>query len=204
MTMNTIPTFTEFGKISRLSRDIVITEKLDGTNSQILIADDQEPFIDEKRGELPFLCGSRNRWIFPGDDNYGFATWAYKNAKELMGLGPGRHFGEWWGAGIQRNYGLKEKRFSLFNTGRWAEVGQSIREGQSTAPSCCRVVPVMYSGQFSESAINECLEVLRAFGSVAEPGFLNPEGVVIFHTASNQMFKKTILKDEIPKSLSNS
>lgn len=37
-------------------------------------------------------------------------------------------------------------------------------------------------------------------GSVAAPGFANPEGVVIYHTAGNVLFKKTLIKDEIPKS----
>ncbi len=201
--MNTIPAFEEFDKIARLSREIVITEKIDGTNAQILIADDQQPFLHEKHGELPFLCGSRNKWIYPGEDNAGFAAWAYKNAKELMGLGPGKHFGEWWGSGIQRNYGLKEKRFSLFNTGRWFDAvrGTKTNDKQFSAPSCCYVVPCLYVGGFSERMINTQLEQLRDQGSIAAPGFMKPEGIVVYHTAANLYFKKTIEKDEMPKSL---
>jgi hypothetical protein len=94
--------FREFPKMARLSREIIITEKIDGTNAQIFIGEDGE-----------FLCGSRTRWITPENDNYGFAKWAYERKDDLIrDLGPGRHFGEWWGQGIQRGYGLKEKRFS--------------------------------------------------------------------------------------------
>lgn len=115
--------FTGFPKIARLNREIVITEKIDGTNAQI--------FINEAGG---LFAGSRTRWITPGkDDNYGFAGWVERNRKELLKLGPGQYFGEWWGAGIQRRYGMTEKVFSLF---RQPEV----------LPSCCRVVPVLLLG----------------------------------------------------------
>ena len=116
--------FVGFSKIARLSREMVITEKIDGTNGCIFIGEDGE-----------FLVGSRSRWITPENDNHGFARWVYDHKNELMSLGPGRHFGEWWGSGIQRGYGLTkgEKRFSLFNVKRWKE----------ERPSCCYVVPVL-------------------------------------------------------------
>jgi hypothetical protein len=103
---NLPPDFKGFGKIARLSRNMIITEKLDGTNAQVYI---------DQWGEI--RAGSRNRWIKVGDDNYGFAAWVEANKEELRKLGPGRHFGEWWGNGIQRGYGLPkgDKRFSLFN-----------------------------------------------------------------------------------------
>jgi LexA DNA binding domain len=44
-----------------------------------------------------------------------------------------------------------------------------------------------------------CLDFLRSDGSAAAPGFMRPEGVVIFHTASGALFKQTIEKDEEPK-----
>ena len=45
------------------------------------------------------------------------------------------------------------------------------------------------------------LEALRVRGSEAAPGFMNPEGVVIYHIAGNIGFKKTIEKDEQPKGI---
>src|SRR6266853_6537645 len=105
------PEFVEFPKIARLSREIVVTEKIDGTNGVIYISDN---------GEV--LVGSRSQWIATKSngsaDNFGFASWAEQHTSELRTLGPGRHYGEWWGCGIQRGYGLPkgEKRFSLFNT----------------------------------------------------------------------------------------
>jgi len=169
--------FIEFPKIPRLSRECVITEKIDGTNAQICITPEGAMWV-----------GSRSRWITPADDNYGFARWAYDNKDELMRLGVGSHFGEWWGSGIQRNYGLKEKRFSLFNVHRWAD--------PLARPRCCDIVPILFTGEFNTHTIIEILDVLKAGGSKAAPGFMNPEGVVIYHTASKQLFKKTILKDE--------
>ncbi len=174
------PEFTPFPKIARISRQIVVTEKIDGTNAQVFITE---------MGEI--FAGSRTRWITVKDDNYGFAKWVADNERELLTLGPGAHFGEWWGAGIQRRYGLTEKRFSLFNVGRW--------NGDNPPPACCHVVPVIYSGVFSQEAIDGAIESLAKFGSLAAPGFMKPEGIVVYHAAAKTLFKKTIEKDEMPK-----
>lgn len=175
--------FVEFPKIARLSREIIVTEKIDGTNGVI--------YIDE---DGTVLVGSRSQWIAMrakgGADNFGFASWAEKYSDELRRLGPGRHYGEWWGSGIQRGYGLPkgEKRFSLFNTSRWTD--------DALRPFCCCVVPVLYTGIFATDAIEHCLDELKRHGSKAAPGFMKPEGVVIFHPQGNVGFKKTIEKDE--------
>ena len=175
--------FVEFRKIPRLSREIIITEKLDGTNAVIFNGEDGE-----------FLVGKKSAWITPENDNHGFAKWAFANKQELHLLGPGYHFGEWWGQGIQRGYGLKEKRFSLFNVSRWGD--SSIR------PSCCHVVPTVCQGPFVDSTVNFALEMLSA-GSIAAPGFQKPEGIVIFHTQSHYLFKKTFQFDDAGKGKDN-
>jgi hypothetical protein len=41
---------------------------------------------------------------------------------------------------------------------------------------------------------------LKEHGSVAQPGYMNPEGVVVFHVASGHLYKKTIERDEEWKS----
>lgn len=173
--------FSGFPKMARLSREVVITEKIDGTNAQVLITEAGDIF-----------AGSRNRFITPEDDNQGFARWVEGNKSELMELGPGRHFGEWWGRGIMRGYGLKEKRFSLFNVSRWAD--------GVVRPACCGVVPELYRGVFDTAVVDEVIEILKVGGSVAAKGFMRPEGVIVFHVAANIGFKKTIEKDDQPKS----
>jgi hypothetical protein len=173
--------FTEFPKISRYSREVVVTEKIDGTNAQV--------YVNDTMTEV--YAGSRSKWITPEDDNYGFARWVAEHRDELLTLGPGSHFGEWWGAGIQRRYDMKEKRFSLFNTHRWSEiVGR---------PPCCHVVPILWQGPFDQLDANAVLARLAEKGSVASPGFMKPEGIVIFHTAAQWLLKKTIEKDDVPK-----
>jgi hypothetical protein len=182
--------FIEFAKIARLSRECIITEKIDGTNGCIYIGEAGE-----------FLVGSRTRWITPEQDNHGFARWAFAYKDELIsGLGIGRHFGEWWGSGIQRGYGLLkgEKRFSLFNTNRWGEM-RDKEKYPIDKPPCCSVVPVIHHGIFTTGLIRDSLDILEDEGSLAAPGFMKPEGVVIFHTAAGYLFKKTIEKDEVPK-----
>lgn len=172
-----IADFEGFPKIARLSRGCVITEKIDGTNAAVCI---------DECGEV--WAQSRTRIITPEEDNFGFARWVQEHADELRALGPGRHFGEWWGAGIQRKYGLSEKRFSLFNTARWTE--------PSLYPACCSVVPVLYEGLFTTDAVAEAIMRLRSQGSYAAPGFMQPEGVIVWHEAARIMFKKTLDKDD--------
>src|SRR6478736_2373219 len=183
--------FIEFPKMARLSREVIVTEKIDGSNAQICITDD---------GQI--LAGSRNRWITPQSDNFGFAGWVERNKEELLQLGPGRHYGEWWGNGIQRRYGMKEKKFSLFNTQRWcrhdeepviiSSPNSSMIKYQERLPKCCDLVPVLYKGVFDTNKIEEVLEDLRINGSKAAPGFSDPEGVIVYHIAAGIGFKKTI------------
>ena len=208
--------FQKFDKIPRLSRDIVITEKIDGTNAQIYICSPDE--LRSNHGEdnkktLKFLeqyclhshihqgddktlyifAGSRKKWLDTSSkgDNFGFAKWVEANGKDLIKLGEGRHYGEWYGLGIQRNYGLDEKRFALFNVAKWSD--------NEVRPKCCEVVPTLYRGEFNTIDIKAVLADLKMDGSSIAPSFMNPEGIIIYHTASGRLFKKTILNDEKPK-----
>jgi hypothetical protein len=179
MTETTI--FNAFPKIARYSRLCTITEKIDGTNASIFISEDL----------LEFRTASRTKWITPEDDNAGFSRWAHEHKENLMQLGPGHHFGEWWGLGIQRKYGQDRKRFSLFNTSLWSDPG--------VRPLCCDVVPILYEGEFGDWGVSIALEHLRQYGSIAAPGFTKPEGIVIYHHAAKLYFKKTLVGDEKPK-----
>jgi hypothetical protein len=206
----TIP-FVEFEKIARLNREVVITEKIDGSNAQVHIraAEGQPEYGFDAEitiaGEPHYIrAGSRNRWIahVGSDDLNGFGRWVLENRSELALLGPGAHFGEWWGQGIQRKYGLQEKRWSLFNVGRWVGHGTDtpLTEKQQKAPYCCHVVPVLFQGIGMEYGVQSALGELRNSGSHAAPGFMQPEGIVVFHTASRNLFKVTLERDEEPKS----
>lgn len=169
--------FKEFPKIPRLNREVIVTEKIDGTNGCVVVSES---------GDV--TAQSRSQIITTANDNFGFAQWVAEHAEELRALGPGYHYGEWWGLGIQRNYALSEKRFSLFNVHRW----------ENERPACCHVVPVLMRGTASQSfsVAIPALELLRAGGSVAAPGFMKPEGIIAFHTQGNLMFKATLEKDE--------
>jgi len=195
-TMLSPPVFEGFPRMARLQREIVITEKIDGTNASVFITDDGSQIF----------AASRTRWITPENDNYGFARWVSEHKTELLTLGPGRHFGEWFGEGIQRRYGLTEKRFALFNVGRWGKCTCEGTEafpictcGLEDPPECCTVVPVLYRGPFNTAAIDKVMDDLFMSGSVASPGFGNPEGIVIYHTAAKAMFKRTFEHDETGK-----
>lgn len=189
--------FIPWPKTARLYRDVTVTEKIDGTNAAIRIEADGS---DEKNhvalagyrhddtGEHWYQLGaqSRNRLITPDADNYGFAAWVKENAESLVrDLGPGSHFGEWWGSGIQRGYGIEEKRFSLFNTAKWA--GAEFETPQ------LHTVPVLYQGVFNETDAVDMPEYkLSFYGSSAAPGFRNPEGICIFHSQSRRVYKYTL------------
>ena len=200
--------FEAFPKIARLNRNCTITEKIDGTNAAVLIEDATDDvgavFAPAPNGYVDCVkvwvsdrlyivqAQSRKRLITPGKgtDNSGFAAWVYDNAEELVAtLGEGRHFGEWWGQGIQRGYGLDHKRFSLFNSLRWKELRSPL----------VHVVPTLYVGPFDSRVIDEEVRCLRDFGSQAAPGFQPAEGVVVYHHASREYAKVTCVNDEKPK-----
>jgi len=63
---------------------------------------------------------------------------------------------------------------------------------------CCSNIDTFI---FDTELILAKLQQLKMHGSYASPGFMNPEGIVIYHKAGNLMFKKTIEKDEEPKNL---
>lgn len=169
-----VPEFKEWPKIPRLFKDCTITEKLDGTNAQVYIDD------------TGVYAGSRNRWLTVESDNFGFARWVKDNEAELRKFGNGRFFGEWRGEGIQRRYGVKGKVFSVFNPDYPEEM----------MPSCVSRVPVLYRGPFCTEKIKATLESLAINGSLASPGFMRPEGVIVYHHASAQKFKYTLEQDK--------
>ena len=67
-----MPEFVKFDKIPRLNREIIITEKIDGTNAGI--------YVDEV-GDV--YAASRTRWITLESDNFGFARWVEEHEDEL-------------------------------------------------------------------------------------------------------------------------
>jgi len=170
--------FEPFPSLQRYFRG-VITEKIDGTNAQVWISEDGKTL----------RAGSRKRWITPEADNFGFAVWCEENRTELLRLGPGRHFGEWWGRGIQRGYDLDERRFSLFDTKRWHPQSPEL-------PSCCHVVPILERGKLLPNAVDVVMQALASHGSVAAPGFARPEGVVLFSMDTGAMTKTTFERNQ--------
>jgi hypothetical protein len=56
-------------------------------------------------------------------------------------------------------------------------------------------VPTLYIGDFSTDKVDAALELLRTGGSVAAPGFMQPEGVVVFHAQSRSLYKVTLGDD---------
>jgi hypothetical protein len=184
---------------------MVISEKIDGTNGTIaLVALDSEsklsvakesaevldilPGFGDGDTPLAILAGSRNRWLTEVNDNFGFAKWVMENAGELAQMGPGWFRGEWWGRGIQRGYDQTKRNFSLF-----------IGAKPASLPECVNFVPTLYAGKFSECQVEQTLQDLQKYGSTASPGYMNPEGIVIYHTASGGMLKKTFEADELGK-----
>jgi hypothetical protein len=211
--------FQAWPKIPRLNRNCIATEKIDGTNAAIVIefveaGAPKDEFeiarvdldLSDTR-EFAVFAQSRKRLLQTneaggkGADNFAFAQWVKENAFELAAvLGEGRHYGEWWGQGIQRAYGLTEKRFSLFNAGRWHD-SQGNGLGDSAAPNCCSVVPVIATGNNINAVAEGAIAELNEHGSFAAPGFDDPEGVIVYHTAAKTSFKVTCKDDESPKGI---
>jgi nucleoside-diphosphate-sugar epimerase len=201
--------FVAWPKTMRHFRDIVVTEKIDGTNAGIHIdavsddtaewaqypADSYTLVVDGTRYML--TAQSRNRLIYPGKttDNYGFASWVYDHAEQLVRvLGAGLHFGEWWGRGIGRNYGMTGRRFSLFDTHKYAKLGAHL-----VGRVWMEAVPVLYQGPHDTTEIKRVLHSLNNFGSVVVAGWGKPEGICVYHSATRKTTKVTLDNNDAGK-----
>lgn len=246
--------FKPFPKIHRLNREIVISEKLDGSNAAIAIVPRKPHYLvsfetegEHNRGqvtratverlvsrtetssnwesvaefttieeawnkkhelmeqtlaEVDVYAQSRTRVLTPGKstDNFGFAAWVKEHEEVLKKLGPGVHFGEWYGRGIQRGYGLSERRFALFNVLRWTEDEKATLDEIKALVPQINTVPLIYRGDW-EWGVNgfappEVVVNMRLHGSYAVPGWMTPEGIVVHHVKSQASFKVTLENDE--------
>lgn len=152
--------FKSFDKMAHFSQvGMCVTQKIHGTNAQIIIED----------GKIQ--AASRTRLITPEDDNYGFAKFVAENATALIeALGEGRHFGEWAGPGINSGEGLKERTLVLFDFWRY---------DSEKLPKNVVLVPVIYRGKFDTSLLQGILLGLKMVGSKLVEGFMQVEGVVV-------------------------
>lgn len=204
--------FQAFPKIPRMDGNMFVTEKIDGTNACIvvtqLVHSWAKPVTLRVRAEGAeqgdadnmyetvgsVYAQSRNRIITPENDNYGFAQFVWDNASVLAnGLGEGRHYGEWWGRGINRGYGLDERWFSLFNTGRWTN--EAIEQGGMGDLPVAVVPLLVVHGSLDTAVVADAMDNLASGGSHAAPGYDRPEGVVVFHSKSGHMYKQTFEGD---------
>lgn len=161
--------FKEWPKIPRWQNEsYVITEKIDGTNGCIIVTEYGDIFAQSRSKILNETKAG---------DNFGFCKWVIGNKDDLLSLGVGYHFGEWWGHGIQRNYGLTERRFSLFNI--WLPEW----------PECVSKVPVI------EKTLDKAIARLKECGSQAAPGYMNPEGLVMLATQNRGTKYKYIINE---------
>lgn len=187
--------YPSFNKIERLENIYcIISEKIDGTNGLIEINYDSVKF------------GSKNRYLESHEDNAGFMNFYsyHKNifintAKELNEkeieisgetltkyeeIYPIHIYGEWFGKGIQRGYGLDKKFFMPFNP----EYAELLIEHE--VPHIVRPY-ILYEGKFSEKVATSSMHFLKEEGSYVIPKYMKPEGIVIYFPKYNFYLKDT-------------
>lgn len=176
-------------QISKVLGNVTVTEKIDGTNACLVFDADGNMFAQ-----------SRNRVITPASDNQGFARWAYRYQEELFHiLGEGRHFGEWWGKGIGRKYGMEHNVFSLFNVGRFYKTGPDGLDSMSTRAQGTSIfdqvsaVPHLFTGEYGSDAMKAAVTDLQDNNSkaAAQHGidFADPEGVCFYFREFDKVAK---------------
>jgi len=174
----------------------IISEKVDGTNGLIEIEYDD--------GLLAVRFGSRNRWLTLSSDNAGFMNFFAMFAKKIAIVpdilrakavneldnrnkvcsNPIRIYGEWYGKGIQRGYGLDTKYFMPFHT----ILAEALIE--ANVPN---IMPphIMYTGKFDKQIADDMMNLLRTHGSGVTPGYFNPEGIVVYFPTYQFCLKDT-------------
>jgi len=172
--------FEAFPKIQRYEKaHCTITEKIDGTNGCII-------FPDHFPETGAYTVQSRKRIITAGKqtDNAGFAGWVEKEVDRLYDFfGVGRHYGEWWGVSIQRGYDQTARYFTPFNSHRFSD--DYFMAMGVVGPPELRPLPVLWQGPLSElsQGTDTAMDLLKSVGSIAAPGYVNPEGWMIYSQA---------------------
>ncbi len=201
-----MPKLKRFGITPELFSEATLCERIDGHTVGIHIeplkTDPASGEVGVRAGDVMFMGATqhaqfyrvwvqnRNRIITPDQrDVAGVAAWAQAHAAQLAEtLGPGIHFGEWWGYKICRGYGLGpgDRRFSLFNTMRWSFI-------DGTQVPSLYISPVLWEGDLGQGwgTIVEEMDKLLAGGSVAAPGYRHPEGVILYHHGADTMMQHT-------------
>jgi hypothetical protein len=201
--------FAKFSSIGRLYRDVTITEKIDGMNACIVIVElngedlylnavahvKAMPFNSFEPRSFAVGVQSRKQFLSLDNDIQGLAAWVLEHAQELVqALGPGYHYGEYWGKNIQRSYHQKRNWFSLFNTKRWSKDNVGHIDGLLT-------VPVLYSGPYADWVNEIQLHRLETQGSFAAQEVddreldFRAEGIVGWHVALDTYYKVTLEGD---------
>lgn len=162
---------------------VIVTEKIHGANCHVNV-------VSQPDGSLKAIAGKRTSYV--GTQGlFGFGEFVTSNEKEICEkLGPGRHYAEWTGAGVNGDYGLKNKTAVLFNTRH-----HGPKKAAGVLPDRFDVVPVLYDGPYVQEKIDEVLADLKANGSKFSHGYMRPEGVVLFFPLFNA-YKKIVFKPE--------
>lgn len=170
--MDDLNEFKKYPKTKRfLDSTMLITEKLEGTNAQIVFLESETP------NYIPWLAGSRNKWLTETSSNFGFYQFVEENVEVLFEiLGVGRHYGEFCGDKIQNTAGVEGKKLFMFNTS--LDIPEEYKHIVDT-------VPRLHVGPFNPRVIHEILNGLKDNGSVASPGFYPVEGIIL-HLSSKR------------------
>ena len=183
--------FKSFNKIEHLDKlQMRVTQKIHGTNAQVVIYQYESTNDIWHEPRIGIKIGSRNRWITPNDDNYGFATFVEENKETLINLlGLGQHFGEWAGPGINSGEGLRERCWILFDPWRYKTIPEDY-------PPRVKPVPILHEGEISPTTITNIMDDLIMNGSKLVPGYMKPEGIVV--SINGQRYKKVFESEESP------
>jgi len=182
-----VPQFKAYPKTRRLT-DVYafISEKIDGTNGVL--------FVDGSR----VVAGSRSKWLVDDGskswDNHGFGAWVKENEVILSQLPDGFHYGEWYGRGINRNYGLKDRRFMLFNRMRYLELLELMPSLYKVLELETILSQINIMDVQAQLAIHK-RELMHESGSRHVRGFKRPEGVMVRIPAADKVFKVVWDKD---------
>lgn len=174
--------FKAYPKTQRLSNEIItISEKIDGSNGVL--------YVDHTSRTV--MAGSRSRWLEDDGtkswDNHGFGAWVKENEEKLLNLPEGYHYGEWYGKGINRNYGLKDRRFMLFNLDRYIRFFDETDLPKELEPE---TVVALLTGDEDLHDQLECIQTsLKENGSLHVPGFKSTEGIILRFRLSAKVYK---------------
>ena len=180
----------EFKKFQKIKREEMLyvrcSQKINGTNCHVV-------FDNGK-----WLAASKNRYLKKDSDHFGFYRFVEENYIELFNiLGPGTHYGEWCGKGIQNGEGLSNRHWVLFSQ-KYVNI-LNFTKKNILENHICYKAPIIIQGRPVDFRLKTVKEIEnKALNFISRGSFFSDcpaEGIITQIEGESVFYKSYVVKN---------